>query len=280
VFGAADAVRAVCHDPHVAAVSITGSIATGRAVAAFVADAMKPLQAELGGNNAAVVLADADLDRVVPDLVRAAFVFAGQRCTATRRFVVERPVAARFMALAVDAVRALVIGDPDDPATEVGPLVSVEHRARVLATLARARADGARLLVGGTVPASLADGAWLAPALVADAAPESAIVQEETFGPVAVVQVADDLEHALVLANDVPHGLLQSVHTRDAAARARVLAAAEVGMVQLASGPLAVHPRAPFSAWKASGLGPPEHGVWDAWFYTRTQAIYGDDPTC
>jgi acyl-CoA reductase-like NAD-dependent aldehyde dehydrogenase/nicotinamidase-related amidase len=279
VFGAADAVRALCRDPHVAALSITGSIATGRAVAAFVADAMKPLQAELGGNNAAIVLADADLDRVVPDLVRAAFVFAGQRCTAIRRFVVERPVASRFAALVIDAVRALVLGDPDDPATEVGPLVSVEHRARVLATLARARADGARLLVGGTVPAGLAYGAWLAPALVADAAPESAIVQEETFGPVAVIQVADDLEHALVLANDVPHGLLQSVHTRDAAARARVLAAAEVGMVQLAPGPLAVHPRAPFAAWKASGLGPPEHGVWDALFYTRTQAIY-EDPTC
>jgi acyl-CoA reductase-like NAD-dependent aldehyde dehydrogenase/nicotinamidase-related amidase len=279
VFGAADAVRAVCRDPHVGAVSVTGSIATGRTVAALVADAMKPLQAELGGNNAAVVLADADLDRVVPDLVRAAFVFAGQRCTAIRRFVVERPVARRFAALAVDAVRALVVGDPDDPATEVGPLVSVEHRARVLAVLARARADGARLLVGGTVPATLADGAWLAPALVADAGPESAIVQEETFGPVAVVQVADDLEHAIRLANDVPHGLLQSVPTCDAAVRARALAAAEVGMVQLASGPLAVHPRAPFAAWKASGLGPPEHGMWDALFYTRTQAVYGD-PAC
>ena len=188
VFGATDAVRAVCRDPHVAAVSVTGSIGTGRAVAAFAADAMKPLQAELGGNNAAIVLADADLDRVVPDLVRAAFVFGGQRCTAIRRFVVERPVAARFAALAVDAVRALVIGDPDDAATDVGPLVSVEHRARVLATLAGARADGARLLVGGTVPATLTDGAWLAPALVADAVRESAIVQEETFGPVAVVQ--------------------------------------------------------------------------------------------
>jgi alpha-ketoglutaric semialdehyde dehydrogenase len=276
VFGTTDAVRAVCRDPHVAAVSVTGSVTTGRAVAAFAAEAMKPIQAELGGNNAAVVLADADLDRIVPELVRAAFLFAGQRCTAIRRFVVERPVAARFEALAADAVRALVVGDPDDGATEVGPLVSVEHRARVLATLARARADGARIVVGGTTPPALADGAWLAPALVADAAPESAIVQEETFGPVAVLQVADGLEHALALANGVQHGLLQSVHTHDATARARALAAAEVGMVQLASGPLAVHPRAPFSAWKASGLGPPEHGLWDAMFYTRTQTIYED----
>jgi acyl-CoA reductase-like NAD-dependent aldehyde dehydrogenase len=181
--------------------------------------------------------------------------------------------------MAVDAIRALAIGDPSDRVTEVGPLVSVAHRDRVLAAIDRARAGGARLVVGGTVPAALAAGAWLAPALLADAAPGSRIVQEETFGPVAVLQVARDLDEAIALANGVPQGLLQSVHTRDAAARARALAAAEVGMVQLALGPLAVHPRAPFSAWKASGLGPPEHGVWDAAFYTRTQAVY-EDPTC
>ena len=124
------------------------------------------------------------------------------------------------------------------------------------------------------MPATLADGAWLAPALVADAAPESAIVQEETFGPVAVVQVADDLEHALVASRTAFRtDSSQSVHTRDAARARAALAAAAVGMVQLGSGPLAVHPRAPFSAWKASGLGPPEHGVWDAAFYARTQAV-------
>jgi aldehyde dehydrogenase (NAD+) len=276
VLGTGGAVRALCREPRVAAVSVTGSLETGRLVAGIAAHAMKPLQAELGGNNAAVVLADADLERVVPDLVRAAFAFAGQRCTAIRRFVVERRIAARFEALAVDAIGSLRVGDPADPATEVGPLVSVAHRDRVCAAIDRARADGARLVVGGVVPPGLAAGAWLAPALLADAAPASPIVQEETFGPVAVLQVAEDLEAALALANGVPQGLLQSVHTRDAAARARALAAAETGMVQLASGPLAVHPRAPFSAWKASGLGPPEHGVWDAAFYTRVQAVYED----
>jgi acyl-CoA reductase-like NAD-dependent aldehyde dehydrogenase len=128
------------------------------------------------------------------------------------------------------------------------------------------------------VPSGLAGGAWLTPALVSNAAHESSIVQVETFGPVAVLQVANDLEDALALANGVPQGLVQSVHTRDAAARARALDAAEAGMVHLASGPFVVHPRAPFSAWKASGLGPPEHGVWDAAFYTRVQAVY-DDPS-
>jgi acyl-CoA reductase-like NAD-dependent aldehyde dehydrogenase/nicotinamidase-related amidase len=279
VLGTNDAVRALCRHPLVAGVSVTGSLETGRTVAALAAQVMKPLQAELGGNNAAIVLADAELERVVPELVRAAFVFAGQRCTAIRRFVVERAIAARFEAMAVDAIRGLAVGDPDDRSTEVGPLVSMEHRDRVLATIEHARADGARLAIGGTIPSGLTDGAWLTPALLVDAARESRIVQEETFGPVAVLQVANDLEDALALANGVRQGLLQSVHTRDSEARARALAAAEVGMVQLSSGPLAVHPRAPFSAWKASGLGPPEHGIWDAAFYTRTQAVY-EDPTC
>ncbi len=279
VLGTTDAVRALCRDPRIAAVSVTGSLETGRTVAALAAQAMKPLQAELGGNNAAVVLADADLERVVPELIRAAFVFAGQRCTAIRRFVVERAIAVRFEAMALEAIRGLTVGDPDDRSTEVGPLVSVAHRDRVLATIERARADGARLAIGGTIPPGLTDGAWLAPALLIADERNSRIVQEETFGPVAVLQIANDLEDALALANGVPQGLLQSVHTRDAGARARALAAAEVGMVQLSSGPLAVHPRAPFSAWKASGLGPPEHGIWDAAFYTRTQAVY-EDPAC
>ncbi len=276
VLGEADVVRAMCLAPLVSAVSITGSLETGRAVAALAAMTMKPLQAELGGNNAAVVLADAELERVVPDLVRAAFLFAGQRCTAIRRFVVERAVAARFEALAVEAIRGLVVGDPADPATEVGPLVSVEHRDRVLAAIARARTEGARQVVGGAVPAGRDGGAWLEPTLLADAVPGSAAVQTEMFGPVAVLQVADDLAEAVALANGVPHGLLQSVYTRDAVARARVLGLAEAGMVHVAAGPFVVHPRAPFSAWKASGLGPPEHGVWDAAFYTRIQAVYED----
>lgn len=120
-------------------------------------------------------------------------------------------------------------------------------------------------------------GAWLAPTLVTDAEPASALVQEETFAPVAVLQVARDLEHAITLANGVPQGLVQAVHSNDPEARARVLDAAEAGIVQAAHGPLAIHPRAPFVGWKASGLGPPEHGSWDAWFYARVQARYGGD---
>jgi acyl-CoA reductase-like NAD-dependent aldehyde dehydrogenase/nicotinamidase-related amidase len=278
VFGAADAAHALCREPRVAALALTGSSETGRVVAGLCAAALKPLQAELGGNNAAIVLADADLAAAAADLAQAAFGFAGQRCTAIRRVVVAAEAAARFEALFAEAARALRVGDPADAATDVGPLVSAEKRDRVLAAIARARREGARLVTGGEVPPGLAHGAWLAPTLLADAAPASAIVQEEGFAPVAVLQTARDLDEALALANGVAHGLLASVHTSDPGARGRLGAALEAGIVQLAPGPLRIDARAPFVGWKASGLGPPEHGLWDAAFYARTQAVYGPAP--
>jgi len=276
VLGTGDAARALCREPRVAAIALTGALETGRVVAALCAEGLKPLQAELGGNNAAIVLADADLERLVPDLVASAFGFAGQRCTAIRRFVVEERVAARFEALATTAIAALVVGDPTAATTDVGPLVAADKRDRVLALLGAARRAGARIVTGGCVPAGWEHGAWLAPTLVADVVPESPLVQEETFAPVAVLQVARDVDHAVTLANGVAQGLVQAVHTADPAVRARVLAAAEAGILQAGPGPLAIHPRAPFVGWKASGLGPPEHGAWDAWFYARVQARYGD----
>ena len=278
VLGDGTTARALCREPRIAAIAVTGSIATGRVVAGLCALAMKPLQAELGGNNAAIVLGDADLERTAHDLARAAFAFAGQRCTAIRRIVVEASVAARFTALMTAAVAALVNGEPDDPATEVGPLISSEKRARVIAAIEDAVANGARVLVGGSVPPALAHGAWLTPALLSAVEPHSRIAQDETFAPVAVILPARDLDEALAIANGVPHGLVMSVHTQDERLRARVREAAEAGILQLGAGPLAVHPRAPFSGWKASGLGPPEHGIWDAAFYARTQAVYTDEP--
>ena len=146
----------------------------------------------------------------------------------------------------------------------------------MIAALERARAEGARLAVGGTIPPALAHGAWLAPALLIDVDPMSHIVQDETFGPIAVLQMARGLEDAIALANGVPQGLVMSVHTRDAGARARILEAAEAGIVQLARGTARRPPAAPFVGWKASGLGPAEHGSWDADFYARPQAIYED----
>jgi len=126
------------------------------------------------------------------------------------------------------------------------------------------------------VPSTLDVGAWLAPVLLADVDPASPIAQEETFGPVAVVLTADDLDEAIGIANGVPHGLVLAVCTADERARRRVLDEGCAGIVQVGAGPLPVHPDAPFGGWKASGIGPPEHGRWDAAFYSRPQAVYGD----
>jgi acyl-CoA reductase-like NAD-dependent aldehyde dehydrogenase len=168
------------------------------------------------------------------------------------------------------------VGDPRAAVTDVGPLLSPERVAAVESVLHEAVADGARLLAGGTRPPGLEEGCWLAPAVLGDVRADAAVAQEETFGPVAVVLAANDLGEAIALANGVPHGLVAGLVTRDRGAQARFEGLAEAGILKLGAGPLAVHPDAPFGGWKASGIGPPEHGRWDAEIYSRVQAIYGE----
>jgi acyl-CoA reductase-like NAD-dependent aldehyde dehydrogenase len=275
VTGDASTGAAIADAPGIDALAITGSIAAGRAVAARCAATGKALQAELGGNNAAVVWDD-DLAAHVPALVRAAYSYSGQRCTAIRRFVVHDARLDEFVALMADAIDALVVGEPADPATDLGPLISTGARDRVAAVVARARDAGAEFVRGGAVPRSLAHGSWYEPTLLVSRDREAEVVQDETFGPVVVVQPVADLDDAIAAANGVAQGLVMAVCSSDPRVRARVRDAAEVGIVQLGAGPVPVHPDAPFGGWKASGFGPPEHGEWDAWFATRLQAVYGD----
>jgi alpha-ketoglutaric semialdehyde dehydrogenase len=277
LWGTGSTARTLVRDPRVNGVSVTGSVATGRAIAALCAPDGKPLQAELGGNNALIIDAGAPVEALAHDLARAAFSFSGQRCTAIRRFIAIRPVAGRLEAALRSAVTALPLGDPLDPATVIGPLASAARLEAIEACVADALAEGARRVCGGERPAGEGPGFWYRPTLLADAAPDSAIVRQESFGPVAVIQVAEDLEHAINLCNRVPHGLLAGLVGGDDHARRRFAEAAEAGILRFDSGPLRLHPQAPFGGWKASGIGPPEHGVWDRAFYTRPQAIYGAD---
>jgi aldehyde dehydrogenase (NAD+) len=276
VTGDARTGAAVADDPGIAALAITGSIGAGRAVAMRCAATGKSLQAELGGNNAAIVWDDDDLVAHVPALARAAYSYSGQRCTAIRRFVVRESEVDGFTALLADVIGALVVGEPSDRATDIGPLISRAARERVAAVVDRARDAGADVVCGGEVPTSLAHGAWYQPTLLVTKDRECEVVQEETFGPVAVVQPAADLDDALAAANGVEQGLVMAVCSTDPAVRARVRDAAEAGIVHLGAGPVPVHADAPFGGWKGSGFGPPEHGEWDAWFATRLQAVYGD----
>lgn len=278
VFGDGRTAQRLAGQPEVTAVTVTASIAAGRQMAMLCGDALKPLQAELGGNNAVVVMGEVDIARVAREIALSAFSFAGQRCTAGRRILVERSSYARLVDALAAATEALPVGEPVEDSTVVGPLVSKEQQEAVARAVAGARRAGARVVCGGEVPKEFTHGCWYAPTIVTDAAPASALFREELFGPVAVVHPVTDIEEALELVNAVDHGLVATLYSGDEAVQRRFIAEVRAGVVKLNCPPAGVHADAPFGGWKASGLGPPEHGVWDEEFYTRAQALYGFAP--
>jgi alpha-ketoglutaric semialdehyde dehydrogenase len=267
------AAAAVMSDPGVDAVSLSGSSAAGWAAQEICARRRIPLQAELGGNNAAIVWEGADLPRTASLLVQGAFEFAGQRCTANRRAVVADRLFDRLLELLSAAAATLPWGDPFDPATRVGPLVSEEARDRVAAALAGAAAGGALLITPHPLAPSR-PGAWYPPTIVVGAAHESAIVQEETFGPVLVLERASSFDEALRLSNGVRQGLVAALFAGPGPWRNRFQNAAAAGILKWNISTSDADANAPFGGWKASGLGPPEHGPGDVEFYSKLQAIY------
>ena len=276
VHGGATVGAAVAQCEGIDAVSVTGSTRTGRSLAAIGGRRGIPVQAEMGGNNAALVLADADLDTVVPALVGGAFAYSGQRCTALRRLVVHEAILDAVIDRILVAVASLVIGDPWSEATVIGPLIDQEATVRVSAVVAEAQREGCRVIRQLPVPSPLTRGSWAGPAVILATDRNASVVQNETFGPILVIQPARDLADGLDAVNGVPHGLLAALCSEDEAAWRAFTASADAGMLQRGPGPLAVHPEAPFSGWKDSGFGPAEHGVWDRDLVTRVQAVYGD----
>jgi acyl-CoA reductase-like NAD-dependent aldehyde dehydrogenase/nicotinamidase-related amidase len=277
VFGEAGVSRNIVRHPLIAAVSFTGSIGAGRSIAALCGRYGKLLQAELGGNNAAIVMSDCDFHAQILDMAVSAYSFAGQRCTATQRFIVEKAVLEKFTSEFVDAVKRLRIGDPFDPSTEIGPLVSEAQCKTMQALLDQARADGAIVHCGGMTPDIPQHGCWFAPAVISNVRHDSILIREEIFGPLAVIIPADDFDHAIAVANSVKHGLLATLYSHDQSKQQKFANTIECGILNFAGGLVNVHPKAPFGGWKASGIGIPEHGIWDRQFYCRTQAIYGYD---
>lgn len=279
VFGDAGTAQALMAHPDIAAVTLTGSQRAGSDAALLCARRGTPLQAELGGNNAAIVMADADLDTAARALALSAYGFAGQRCTATRRIIVEESVRERFTEILLREIDRLRVGDPLDAETRVGPLLSAARCEEVRAAVDNALATGGgRLLCGGAVPRGYEQGSWYLPTLVDNLAPDAALVQQETFGPVAIIQAATAYEEAIRLCNGVPQGLVASIYSPDPALQRRFLADAEAGILRLNPASFPVAADAPFGGWKSSGMGPPEHGRWDREFFARPQAIYGESP--
>ena len=247
-----DAVPGLLADPAVGAVTLTGSDRAGRAVASLAGQNLKKSVLELGGSDPFIVLGDADLDLAVREGVRSRCLNNGQSCIAAKRFLVERPVFEAFMERFVDAMGALTVGNPADPATDLGPLARSDLRDALDAQVQSSIAQGARALCGGRLP----DGAgyFYPPTVLVDIDPSMAVWAEETFGPVAAVYPVDSADQALELANASRFGLGAALFTEDLD-QARALAARlEVGCV-FVNRMTASDPRVPFGGVKASGYG-------------------------
>lgn len=236
-------------DDRVDAVTLTGSERAGRAVAAAAGRAIKPSVLELGGSDPFVVLDDADLPATVAAAVRSRFGNAGQSCIAAKRFVVHRAVAERFVADLARAAEALVVGDPADPATDIGPLARPDLVEALHRQVRESLAAGATLVTGGT-----RTGNFHRRTVLAGASTAMPVCAEETFGPVAAVLVAGDDADAVRIANDSRWGLGASVWTADPA-RGRAVAAQVVAGTVLVNDVVASDPKLPFGGIRASGYG-------------------------
>lgn len=258
-------------DARIAGVSFTGSAEVGRRIIAAGAARGIPVQAEMGGQNASVVLADADIDAAVTTIAGAAMGYAGQKCTATSRVVVERNVADRFIPLFVDRVAALEVGDPSNETTVVGPLISSAARDGVRTSVDAALGRGGRLLTGNRSPEL--PGWFYAPTLVALDDPGDPFAQEETFGPAASVLVASDPDDAVRIANGTPYGLSAAVFGTDVERATAIARRLEAGLLRVNASTTGVDYYAPFGGEKASSYGPREQGRAAVEFYTRSRTI-------
>jgi acyl-CoA reductase-like NAD-dependent aldehyde dehydrogenase len=234
-------------------VAFTGSSATGSRIWSAVAPKFTRLQLELGGKSAAIVLDDVDLDRAIPALSAGIFPFSGQQCTATSRILAPRARYEEVVAAMAEAAQRWVLGDPMDKATTMGPLVAARQRDRVLGYLEAGRAAGARVAVGGGVPADQPRGFFVEPTVFADVDNSMRIAREEIFGPVAVVIPYDGENDAVAIANDSDFGLGGAVYSSDPARALAVARRVDSGYISVNR--YGIPPTAPFGGVKASGIG-------------------------
>ncbi len=247
-----DHVRTVIEDSRVAAVTLTGSTGAGGQVAGAAGKVVKKSVLELGGSDPFIVMPSADFDTAVRTAVKARVINNGQSCIAAKRFIVQESIAAEFERRFVAGFEALTVGDPMDPATDVGPLANASQVTTIGQQVERSVAAGARLLTGGRRLDR--PGYYYAPTVLTGVTPDSPAYHDEVFGPVAILFRARDVDDAIRLANDTPFGLGASAWTNDAAERARFVAELEAGMVFI-NAMVASDPRVPFGGVKQSGYG-------------------------
>jgi aminomuconate-semialdehyde/2-hydroxymuconate-6-semialdehyde dehydrogenase len=273
-FGADSAGEFLTSHPAVDAITFTGETSTGSAIMRAAAPHVKAVSFELGGKNAAIVFADADFDSTVEGVARAVFANCGQVCLCAERVYVQRPLFDRFVAAMASKAKSIRIGDPLAAGTQMGPLISRQHRDKVLAYYRLALEEGGTFVAGGGVPvldARLDRGAYVEPSIITGLAESARCVKEEIFGPVCHIAAFDTAGQAIALANDSRYGLAASVWTRDLRTAHQVAQNLEVGIVWVNTWFLR-DLRTPFGGTKLSGIGR-EGGVHSLAFYSELTNI-------
>ena len=260
--------------PDVAAISFTGSVATGRRIAADCVAGMKKFQLEMGGKNPLVVVDDADLNVAVECAVNGAFFSTGQRCTASSRLIVTEGIHDRFVQAMTARMKTLVVGDALAAGTHIGPAVDQSQLEQDLSYIDVGRNEGAHLAVGGTTVERAAPGFYIEPTLFTDVRNDMRIAREEIFGPVAAVIRARDYDEALALANDTTFGLCAGICTTSLKHASHFKRNADGGMVMVNLPTAGVDYHVPFGGRKGSSYGAREQGRYAAEFYTAVKTSY------
>ena len=274
VQGYGDLGRALTEHRDIAKISLTGSVPTGRAVMAVAGTGLKAVTLELGGKSPLIVFDDADVDNAVAGAMLANFYSSGQVCSNGTRVFVQRAILARFLEKLVARTARLRIGDPLDPSTQIGPLISQRQLDLVMGHIDRARGEGVRLIAGGRrlTAGAFANGLFVEPTIFEAADDSAAIVRDEVFGPVMTVLGFDDEDEVVARANDTEFGLAAGVFTQDITRAHRVIASLDAGTCwinQYNITPVEM----PFGGVKASGIGR-ENGLAAIEHYTRIKSVY------
>lgn len=267
----------IVNDERVEAISFTGSNAVGNQIKKDVAERGAKVQLEMGGKNPAIVMADADLDHAVTEVIKGAMMSTGQKCTATSRAIVDRRLLDEVTERITQRAASLTVGDPSQDGVTMGPLIDEKAAERVLGDIEKSR-DGARLAVGGGRPSGVPEGHFVEPTVFTDVDPDSYLAQEELFGPVLGVIPVDGLEEAVAVANQVRYGLSASIFTRDIGKALAFIREVEAGIVHVNSETAGAEPQVPFGGYKGSSSYSREQGKAAREFFTQVKTVYFDPP--